>query len=193
LRSGRDGHNRATAAVVCRSEENNTVPTPPKSPRAKKAAVQKPTPSRAATKKATARATAPKRSSSAVTATPRDDALTPTWGQSGDALTTSLGVKVDDTDNSLRISSRGPTLLEDFHLREKIMHFDHERIPERVVHARGAAAHGSFQLTTSLEAITSADFLCDTRRPTPVFLRFSTVAGSRGSADTARDVRGFAT
>ncbi len=102
-------------------------------------------------------------------------------------------MKVDDTDNSLRISSRGPTLLEDFHLREKIMHFDHERIPERVVHARGAAAHGQFQLTKSLEDITSADFLCNTRQTTPVFVRFSTVAGSRGSADTARDVRGFAT
>ncbi len=73
------------------------------------------------------------------------------------------------------------------------MHFDHERIPERVVHARGAAAHGQFQLTTSLEDITCAEFLCNTRQPTPVFVRFSTVAGSRGSADTARDVRGFAT
>ena len=70
-------------------------------------------------------------------------------------------MKVDDTDNSLRISSRGPTLLEDFHLREKIMHFDHERIPERVVHARGAGAHGQFQLTTSLEDITCAEFLCN--------------------------------
>jgi catalase len=196
LRPGRDGQNRTTAtsaAAVSRSEESTTVPTPPKSSRATKAAAKKPTPSRAATKKATARATAPKRSSNGVTATPRDDALTPSWGQRGDALTTSIGVKVDDTDNSLRISSRGPTLLEDFHLREKIMHFDHERIPERVVHARGAAAHGQFQLTTSLQDITSADFLCNTRQPTPVFLRFSTVAGSRGSADTARDVRGFAT
>ena len=139
------------------------MPTPPKSSRApNKAAAKKPTPPRAAIKKATARATAPKRSANGTTATPRDDALTPSWGQQGDALTTSLGVKVDDTDNSLRISSRGPTLLEDFHLREKIMHFDHERIPERVVHARGAGAHGQFELTTSLDDITCAEFLRDT-------------------------------
>ncbi|MCU1453489.1 MAG: catalase, partial [Acidimicrobiales bacterium] len=106
---------------------------------------------------------------------------------------TAQGVPMDDTDNSLRVDSRGPTLLEDFHLREKVMHFDHERIPERVVHARGAGAHGRFELYESLEDITCARFLCDTSRPTPVFVRFSTVAGSRGSADTARDVRGFAT
>ena len=99
---------------------------------------------------------------------------------------------MDDTDNSLRVGERGPTLLDDFHLREKIMHFDHERIPERVVHARGAAAHGTFRLTTSIENLTCAPVLCDTSVDTPVFVRFSTVAGSRGSADTARDVRGFA-
>ena len=144
-------------------------------------------------KKATARATAPKRSANGTTATPRDDALTPSWGQQGDALTTSLGVKVDDTDNSLRVSSRGPTLLEDFHLREKIMHFDHERIPERVVHARGAAAHGQFQLTSRSKTSPAPTSSATRVRPTPVFVRFSTVAGSRGSADTARDVRGFAT
>ena len=102
------------------------------------------------------------------------------------------GVPVDDTDNSLRVGERGPTLLDDFHLREKIMHFDHERIPERVVHARGAAAHGTFRLTTSIENLTCAPILCDNSVDTPVFVRFSTVAGSRGSADTARDVRGFA-
>ena len=99
---------------------------------------------------------------------------------------------MDDTDNSLRVGERGPTLLDDFHLRQKIMHFDHERIPERVVHARGAAAHGTFRLTTSIENLTCAPVLCDTSVDTPVFVRFSTVAGSRGSADTARDVRGFA-
>ncbi len=122
---------------------------------------------------------------------PEREATSPHWEQQGDTLTTSLGVRVSDTDNSLRAGSRGPTLLEDFHLREKIMHFDHERIPERVVHARGAAAHGRFILDTPIPEHTSAAFLT-TQRETPVFLRFSTVAGSRGSADTARDVRGFA-
>jgi catalase len=120
------------------------------------------------------------------------EAVAPAWAQSGDTLTTAAGVLVDDTDNSLRVGERGPTLLDDFHLREKIMHFDHERIPERVVHARGAAAHGTFRLTTSIENLTCAAVLCDTSVDTPVFVRFSTVAGSRGSADTARDVRGFA-
>jgi catalase len=116
----------------------------------------------------------------------------PEWAQGGDRLTTAQGVPVDDTDNSLRVGERGPTLLDDVHLREKIMHFDHERIPERVVHARGAGAHGFFQLTQSIENLTCAPVLCDTSVATPTFVRFSTVAGSRGSADTARDVRGFA-
>ena len=115
------------------------------------------------------------------------------WAQAGEALTTANGIAVDDTDNSLRVGARGPTLLDDFHLREKIMRFDHERIPERVVHARGAAAHGHFQLYDSLEKLTDARVLTDTTSVTPTFVRFSTVAGSRGSADTARDVRGFAT
>ena len=107
-------------------------------------------------------------------------------------MTTNQGVKVSDDRNSLKAGSRGPTLLEDFILREKITHFDHERIPERVVHARGAAAHGSFKVYESLAEYTTAKFLQDPSIETPVFLRFSTVAGSRGSADTARDVRGFA-
>ena len=107
-------------------------------------------------------------------------------------MTTATGTPVDDTDNSLRLGSRGPTLLDDFHLREKIMHFDHERIPERVVHARGTAAHGHFRLTKSLGHVTKAAVLADIGPDVPVFVRFSTVAGSRGSADTARDVRGFA-
>lgn len=110
----------------------------------------------------------------------------------GGALTTNQGVRVADNDNSLRAGDRGPTLLEDFILREKITHFDHERIPERVVHARGAAAHGYFQVYESLAEITSASFLQDPKVKTPVFARFSTVGGSRGSADTPRDVRGFA-
>ncbi|MDQ6725445.1 MAG: catalase, partial [Actinomycetota bacterium] len=123
----------------------------------------------------------------------RDTAVAPTWAQEGDVLTTSTGTAVDNTDNSLRVGPRGPALLQDHHLRDKIMHFDHERIPERVVHARGAGAHGVFELYESLEDLTCARMLCDTSRPTPTFVRFSTVAGSRGSADTARDVRGFAT
>jgi catalase len=120
------------------------------------------------------------------------EAVAPDWAQGGEILTTATGVPVDDTDNSLRIGDRGSTLLDDFHLREKIMHFDHERIPERVVHARGAAAHGTFRLTKSIERLTCAPILCDTSVDTETFVRFSTVAGSRGSADTARDVRGFA-
>ncbi|TDD27553.1 catalase [Actinomadura sp. KC06] len=108
-------------------------------------------------------------------------------------LTTDQGIRVDDTDNSLSAGERGPSLMDDFHLREKITHFDHERIPERVVHARGAGAYGHFRLHESLAAYTTAEFLCDTSLTTPVFVRFSTVAGSRGSADTVRDVRGFAT
>jgi len=131
-------------------------------------------------------------SASAVGVPARDDALAPTWAQEGDVLTTATGTPVDNTDNSLRVGPRGPALLQDHHLREKIMHFDHERIPERVVHARGTGAHGRFRLTSSLAAFTCARVLSDTSRETPVFLRFSTVAGSRGSADTARDVRGFA-
>lgn len=113
---------------------------------------------------------------------------------SGTDLTTDQGVPVDDTDNSVRVGARGPTLLEDFHLREKVMRFDHERIPERVVHARGSGAHGYFQVyDDSLARYTSAEFLRDPGLRTPVFVRFSTVQGSRGSSDTPRDVRGFAT
>ena len=108
-------------------------------------------------------------------------------------LTSNTGVKINDTDNSLRVGPRGPTLMEDFHFREKIMHFDHERIPERVVHARGSGAHGYFQVYQSMSKYTKAKFLQGPAKKTPVFVRFSTVAGSRGSADTVRDVRGFAT
>lgn len=107
-------------------------------------------------------------------------------------LTTNQGTEVADNHNSLRAGLRGPTLLEDFILREKITHFDHERIPERVVHARGEAAHGYFQVYQPLNQYTTADFLNNPEAKTPVFVRFSTVAGSRGSADTVRDVRGFA-
>ena len=111
----------------------------------------------------------------------------------GTVMNTDQGVPIPHTDDSLRAGLRGPTLLEDFHLREKITRFDHERIPERVVHARGSGAHGTFRVYESLADLTRADFLCDPTIETPVFVRFSTVQGSRGSADTVRDVRGFAT
>ncbi|MFH8409892.1 catalase [Streptomyces sp. NPDC018019] len=108
-------------------------------------------------------------------------------------MTTDQGVAVDHTDDSLRAGERGPTLMEDFHFREKITRFDHERIPERVVHARGAGAYGYFQPYRSCAEFTRAAFLQDPSVKTPVFVRFSTVQGPRGSADTVRDVRGFAT
>ncbi|MGC2410062.1 MAG: catalase [Methyloceanibacter sp.] len=107
-------------------------------------------------------------------------------------LTTQQGIPVSDDQNSLKIGARGPTLLEDFHFREKIFHFDHERIPERVVHARGFGAHGFFETYKSLADITKADLFQRAGEKTPAFVRFSTVAGSKGSPDLARDVRGFA-
>lgn len=110
----------------------------------------------------------------------------------GQFLTTNHGLRINDDQNSLKAGPRGATLLEDFHFREKMTHFDHERIPERVVHARGSAAHGVFKVYESMSKYTKAGFLNDTTRETPVFVRFSTVAGSRGSSDLARDVRGFA-
>ena len=108
------------------------------------------------------------------------------------ALTTNQGIPISDNQNSLRGNLRGPTLLEDFILREKITHFDHERIPERVVHARGTGVHGYFELTQSLERFTTARLLTEVGEKIPVFTRFSTVAGGSGSIDTPRDVRGFA-
>ncbi|AXK33992.1 catalase [Streptomyces armeniacus] len=111
----------------------------------------------------------------------------------GGPLTTDQGVTVDHTDDALAGGERGPTLMEDFHFREKITRFDHERIPERVVHARGAGAYGYFEPYESCAAFTKAAFLQDPSVRTPVFVRFSTVQGPRGSADTVRDVRGFAT
>ncbi len=128
--------------------------------------------------------------------TPAEDESNATVGRSGEGqrgnyLTTAQGVRLPDTDHSLKAGPRGPSLMEDFHLREKITHFDHERIPERVVHARGAAAHGTFRAYGNASSVTKAGFL-EKGRETPVFVRFSTVLGSRGSADTVRDVRGFA-
>jgi catalase len=106
----------------------------------------------------------------------------------GPVLTTNQGVGVSDDQNSLKAGVRGPTLLEDILMREKITHFDHERIPERVVQARGAAAHGFFQVYDDLSDLTCAQLFRDPKVQTPVFVRFSTVAGSRGSADSPRDV-----
>ncbi len=107
-------------------------------------------------------------------------------------LTTNQGVRVTDNQNSLTVGERGPVLLQDVHLIEKLAHFDRERIPERVVHAKGAGAHGYFQVYESMAKYTCAKFLQDPKKKTPVFVRFSTVVGARGSADTARDPRGFA-
>ena len=134
--------------------------------------------------------------------TPSSSAAAPRRGTGGELhqqaggthppLTTNQGLAVSDNQNSLRSHPRGPTLLEDFILREKITHFDHERIPERIVHARGSGAHGFFELTASLADFTTAQVLTEVGKQTPVFARFSTVAGGSGSADTPRDVRGFA-
>ena len=115
-----------------------------------------------------------------------------TENAAGEFMTNNHGMRIADDHNSLKAGERGPSLLEDFWFREKMTHFDHERIPERVVHARGSAAHGVFKLDTSLSKYTRARFLTDTSVETAVFVRFSTVAGSRGSTDLARDVRGFA-
>jgi catalase len=121
--------------------------------------------------------------------------------QSGETLTTDHGVGVSETNNSLKAGQRGPTIMEDFHFREKMTQFDHESIPERVVHARGTGAHGYFQPYEDpdlgeyddVSELTKASLFQDPEQKTPVFVRFSTVVGSRGSADTVRDVRGFAT
>ena len=120
------------------------------------------------------------------------DELQQQAGGSHPQLTTNQGIPVADNQNSLKAGPRGPTLLEDFILREKITHFDHERIPERIVHARGSGAHGYFELTHSLAGYTRARVLTEVGVKTPVFTRFSTVAGGAGSVDTPRDVRGFA-
>ncbi len=110
----------------------------------------------------------------------------------GKKMTTNQGLRISEDEHSLKVGERGPTLMEDFHFREKMTHFDHERIPERVVHARGYAAHGEFELYESMKDYTKAQFLQKPGSKVPVFTRFSTVAGSRGSAETVRDVRGFA-
>ncbi|PID03300.1 MULTISPECIES: catalase [unclassified Sporosarcina] len=108
------------------------------------------------------------------------------------SMTTNQGLKISEDEHSLKVGTRGPTLMEDFHFREKMTHFDHERIPERVVHARGFAAHGEFEVYESMKKYTKAGFLQEPGVKTPVFTRFSSVAGSKGSAETVRDARGFA-
>ncbi|MFD5918009.1 catalase [Kitasatospora sp. NPDC058201] len=128
-----------------------------------------------------------------LSATGRDGgAVDDVRAQNGGFLTTANGTRLPDSDHSLKAGPRGPVLLQDHHLREKITHFDHERIPERVVHARGAAAHGVFRGYGTAAGVSRAAFLAEGVE-TPVFVRFSTVLGSRGSADTVRDTRGFAT
>ncbi|MCM3747773.1 catalase [Paenibacillus pasadenensis] len=125
--------------------------------------------------------------------TAKEEQLQPfTVDNDGKKLTTNTGLHVAEDEHSLKAGVRGPTLMEDFHFREKMTHFDHERIPERIVHARGFGAHGYFQVYKSMAEYTEAGFLQNPEKETPVFVRFSTVAGSRGSADTVRDVRGFA-
>ena len=109
-----------------------------------------------------------------------------------DVLTTQQGAPVSDDQNTLKQGARGPALIEDTHFREKIFHFDHERIPERVVHARGYGAHGFFETYEAIPELTRADLFQRAGERTPVFVRFSTVAGNKGSFDLARDVRGFA-
>jgi catalase len=143
-------------------------------------------------KPASAQKTAKPATSRAADYRGKGDELHQVAGGTHPALTTNQGLPVSDDQNSLRAHERGPTLLEDFILREKITHFDHERIPERIVHARGTAAHGYFELTRSLAKYTTAKVLTEVGEKTPVFTRFSTVAGGAGSIDTPRDVRGFA-
>ena len=114
-----------------------------------------------------------------------------TAGNNLPTMTTQQGIPVSDDQNSLKVGTEGPALLEDFVMREKIFHFDHERIPERVVHARGVGAHGYFEVYKPLTELSKADVFQHPGVKTPVFVRFSTVAGSEGSTDMARDVRGF--
>ncbi len=141
-------------------------------------------------KRKAAKAAAPNQGSSQSNSHPGTAGeLHQTAGGTHPPLTTDQGLPISDNQNSLRANSRGPSLLEDFILREKITHFDHERIPERVVHARGTAVHGYFELTHSLAKYTTAKILTEVGEKTPLFTRISTVAGGAGSVDTPRDVR----
>ncbi len=142
-------------------------------------------------KKSAAKPTDKKITEEQTTSTKIADLATNTVTDEGQFLTTNHGLRIQDDQNSLKAGDRGPTLLEDFLFREKMTHFDHERIPERIVHARGSGAHGVFKLHKPIPQYTKAGFLNDAQIETPVFVRFSTVAGSRGSSDLARDARGF--
>ncbi|MES3017913.1 MAG: catalase HPII [Bacteroidota bacterium] len=159
---------------------------------------KEPTKSAKAAQSNSAKATPPKKSTDLKNSAPEpvsdkiDDLAGNTESGAGEMMTTNHGVRINDDQNSLKAGERGATLLEDFILREKITHFDHERIPERIVHARGSGAHGVFTCYKDMSHLTRAHFLGQEGRETPVFVRFSTVAGSRGSTDLARDVRGFA-
>ncbi|MGZ5444132.1 MAG: catalase [Thermoanaerobaculia bacterium] len=169
----------ASAKRTAQSESRNLQPTVP-SPNPESAPANP--------EVAAGRSSSPARSSN-----PKDADLAVNREEgAGKVLTTNQGVRINDNQNTLKAGDRGPSLLEDFHFREKITHFDHERIPERIVHARGSGAHGYFQPYENLSRYTKAGFLQDPAVRTPVFVRFSTVAGSRGSTDMARDVRGFA-
>ncbi len=182
------GSARTASSPRSASQGRGTV----KQQKGAKRAAKRAAPRRAAAVEGTARDRVTGAPTSPPEGTTAAEAFRPRWAQDGDRLTTAQGLRVDDTDNSLTVSERGPSLLEDHHLREKITHFDHERIPERVVHARGAGVHGTFECTEGLDDVCAAAFL-QRGAVTPTFTRFSTVVGSRGSADTVRDVRGFAT
>lgn len=159
---------------------------------------KEPTKSAKASKSESGKPTPPKKSTDLKKSAPEasndklDDLAGNMESGAGERMTTNHGVRINDDQNSLKDGDRGATLLEDFILREKITHFDHERIPERIVHARGSGAHGVFTCYEDMSEFTKAHFLGEKGRETPVFVRFSTVAGSRGSTDLARDVRGFA-
>ncbi len=176
------------AGKPARAAKKHSDPPPPGAPSAEPPSLEEPTEPRAPLPPREDQ-TAPE----TVTATGAETGAARTArAQQGEYLTTAQGVRLYDTDHSLKAGRRGPTLLQDHHLREKITHFDHERIPERVVHARGAAAHGVFVANGAAASVTRASFLAKGKQ-TPVFTRFSPVAGSRGSADAVRDTRGFAT
>ncbi len=178
----------AAAVEAAAHAVSGAVPAPPGAPGAEPARVAEPTqPVDPLPAKADQAGPGMRTASGAEVDAPADRRA-----QQGAYLTTSQGLRLHDTDHSLKAGPRGPTLLQDHHLREKVTHFDHERIPERVVHARGAGAHGVFVANGAASAVCRAEFLGKGVR-TPVFVRFSTVLGSRGSADTVRDTRGFAT
>jgi catalase len=177
---------QAAEAALARVAELTSAEVPG-APGSKAPSLQEPTkPTEPLPPKADQTGPEPRTATGAETVVPHTD-----LAQQGKHLTTSVGLRLYDTDHSLKAGPRGPTLLQDHHLREKITHFDHERIPERVVHARGAAAHGVFVGYGNAKPVCRAGFLARGAE-TPVFTRFSTVLGSRGSADTARDTRGFA-